>query len=109
MTGPRVDREAGAINLAGHILPVSATMVGVSMTVISVVQIIPKNQVSSWVDGMLALDNLMFLASAVLSYFSIRHMAASARMERWADSIFLLALLVMVCAGFVFAFDLFIK
>ncbi len=58
--------------VARHILPVSATMVGVCMTVISVVQLIPKSRVSSLVDATLALDNLLFLVSAGLSYYSIR-------------------------------------
>jgi hypothetical protein len=95
-------------SLAGHILPVSATMVGVCMTVISVVQIIPKNLVSPWVDALLALDNLMFLVSAVLSYVSLRRNDFDGRLERRADVIFLIALLVMVFAGFMLAFELFI-
>ena len=93
--------------VARHILPVSATMVGVCMTVISVVQLIPKSRVSSLVDATLALDNLLFLMSAGLSYYSIRHPDKLDRLERWADGIFMTALLVMVCASFMMAFDLF--
>lgn len=105
----RMDREEDSTNLAGHILPVSATMVGVCMTVISVVQIIPKNAVSSWVDGLLAVDNLLFLASSALSYVAIRRPQVALRMERRADTFFMIALLVMVCAGFMVSFDLFIE
>ncbi len=94
-------------DVARHILPVSATMVGVCMTVISVVQLIPKSRVSSLVDATLALDNLLFLMSAGLSYYAIRHPGKINRMERWADGIFMAALLVMVCASFMMAFDLF--
>jgi hypothetical protein len=96
-------------SLAGHILPVSATMVGVCMTVITVVQIIPKNTISSWVDGLLAVDNLLFLASAAFSYYSIRHPGLVDRFERRADAMFMLALLLMVFAGFMVAFDLFVE
>jgi hypothetical protein len=79
------------------------------MTVISVVQIIPKNSTSPYVDGLLAVDNMLFLASAALSYHSIRHPAAIDRFERRADVIFMVALSLMVCAGFMVAFDLFIE
>ncbi len=97
------------MSLASHILPVSATMVGVCMTVISLVQIIPKTNVSSWVDALLAMDNMLFLSSAVFSYYSIRHPGTAERTERRADFIFMFALLLMVFAGFMVAFDLFIK
>jgi hypothetical protein len=104
-----MDRERDSANLAGHILPVSATMVGVCMTVISLVQIIPKNAVSNWVDGLLAVDNLLFLVSASMSYVAIRRPEVSLQMEQRADTFFMVALLVMVCAGFMVAFDLFIE
>lgn len=67
-----------------------------------------KNAVSAWVDGLLAMDNLLFLASAVLSYVSIRRPNIALRMERMADNFFMIALLIMVCVGFMVAFDLFI-
>ena len=82
-------------------------MVGVCMTVISVVQLIPKNRVSSLVDAILALDNLMFLTSTAFSYYAIRHPAKADRFERLADGIFMVALFLMVCASFMMAFDLF--
>lgn len=104
-----MDRERGNANLAGHILPVSSTMVGVCMTVISLVQIIPKNAVSNWVDGLLAMDNLLFLVSAALSYIAIRRPEVALRMEQQADTFFMFALLIMVCTGFMLAFDLFIE
>jgi hypothetical protein len=71
-----------SVSLAGHILPVSATMVGVCMTVISLVQIIPKSDVSSWVDALLAVDNMLFLSSALISYYAIRHPGIPASRHR---------------------------
>ncbi len=94
--------------LADHILPSSATMIGVCMTVISVAHLIPKHSISRHVNEMLALDSLFFLGSALLSYFSIRHPHKAARYERRADTIFLIALSLMVVVGFVVAFELFI-
>ncbi len=92
--------------LADHILPSSATMIGVCMTVISVAQLIPKHSISRHVKELLAFDSLLFLASSMLSYFSIRHPGSGIKNERLADIIFLLGLAVMVVVGFVIAFEL---
>ena len=92
--------------LADHILPSSATMVGVCMTVISVAHLIPKHSISRHVNEMLAFDSLLFLTSSVLSYFSIRRPRAGMPNERLADIIFLLGLAIMVIVGFVIAFEL---
>ena len=92
--------------LADHILPSSATMIGVCMTVISLAHLIPKHSISRHVNDLLALDSLFFLSSAMLSYFSIRRPMLAEKFERLADAIFLLGLAVMVVVGFVVAFEL---
>jgi hypothetical protein len=94
--------------LADHILPSSATMIGVCMTVISVSQLIPKENISKHVDEMLAFDGLLFLASAMLSYFSIRNPHYADTLERRADLVFLAAITLMVVIGFVVSFELLI-
>ena len=94
--------------LADHILPSSATMIGVCMTVISLSQLIPKQNISKHVDEMLAFDSLLFLASAMLSYFSIRNPERADRFERRADVFFLVAITLMVVVGFVVSFELLI-
>jgi hypothetical protein len=94
--------------LADHILPSSATMIGVCMTVISVSQLIPKHSISRHVDELLAFDSLLFLASAMLSYFSIRHPGRAEKLEQLADIIFLVAIALMVIIGFVVSFELMI-
>ena len=83
-------------------------MVGVCMTVISVSQLIPQHNVSKHVDTILACDSLLFLISAILSYFSIRHTDVAEHYERAADTIFLIALAVMVIVGFIVSFELII-
>ena len=60
-------------NLSNHILYVSATMVGICMTMLSIIQLIPKGIVSRWVDDALSLDSMLFLASTMLSYWAFRH------------------------------------
>jgi hypothetical protein len=94
--------------LADHILPSSATMIGVCMTVISLAHLIPKHSISRHVNDLLALDSLLFLSSAMLSYFSIRRPLLAEKYERLADGIFLIGLAVMVVVGFVVAFELMI-
>jgi len=94
-------------SLSNHILPVSATMVGVCMTVVSVIQLIPANAVAPWADRLLAADSLFFLASTVLSYWGLRHPKAGSVAEHYADRLFLFALAVMVLVSFVIAFELF--
>jgi hypothetical protein len=94
-------------NISNHILPVAATMVGVCMTVVSLIQLIPRNSVSPWADGLLAIDSLIFLISAMLSYWSLRHQRSSSLVERYADWLFMLALMVMVSVSFLVAFELF--
>ena len=93
--------------LSSHILPVSATMVGVCMTVISVIQLAPKNSISSWADEILAIDSLTFLASTMLSYWSVRHKNDMLKIERYADRFFIVGMLMMVSVSFLVAFELF--
>lgn len=109
--GPPVNLEnhhGKKSKLADHILQSSATMIGVCMTVISVSQLIPKHSVSRHVDELLAVDGLLFLISALLSYFSFRHPDRAYRFERNADLIFLIAISLMVLLGFIVAFELLI-
>ncbi len=94
--------------LSDHILPSSATMIGVCMTVISLAHLIPKHSISRHVNDLLALDSLLFLSSATLSYFSIRRPMLAGKYERVADLIFLFGLAIMVVVGFVIAFELMI-
>ena len=94
--------------LADHILQSSATMIGVCMTVISVSQLIPKHNVSRHVDELLAFDSLLFLVSALFSYFSFRNPERAFRLERLADTIFLFSIALMVLVGFIVAFELLI-
>ncbi|MDD5057782.1 MAG: hypothetical protein PHQ60_07910 [Sideroxydans sp.] len=94
--------------LADHILPSSATMIGVCMTVISLAHLIPKPNISRHVNEMLSVDSLLFLSSAMLSYFALRHRKQAEKFERIADVIFLVAISLMVIVGFVVSFELFI-
>lgn len=100
--------ERKETGLSNHILPVSSTMVGVCVTVITVIQITPNRSFASWADELMAVDSLLFLCSTFLSYWSIRHTDYRAMLERYADRIFLLGLAVMVFASFLVSFELFV-
>jgi hypothetical protein len=83
-------------NLSGHILPTSGAMLGVCMTVISIVKLTQINRgLAYWVDDLLAVDALIFLASSIFSYLSIRSHSKKIYFEDIADKVFMLALIVM--------------
>jgi hypothetical protein len=88
-----------------HILPTSATMLGVCITVLSIGKLAPHGSLHWMFDKLLALTSLVFLTSAALSFASIRSHAKSAQREAAAESIFLagLALLGVVTLVIVFA------
>jgi hypothetical protein len=94
--------------ISNHILPTASNMVGVCMMVISVLQLLPKNSVLSWGDKLLAIDSLIFLASAMFSYRSLRINGGSESMEKYADWLFLAGLSIMALAGILVSFELFL-
>ena len=89
--------------ISKHILPTSATMVGVCMTVISILKISAGSS-NTWADEILAIDSLFFIVSAILSYISIRNQADESQYEDWADRIFIFGLVVMTLACFIVVF-----
>ena len=86
-------------DLSHHILPTSAQLVGVCMTVISVVKLLHLNHGSSELDSLLVLDTLYFLISAMLSYLSMRN-AQRANFEKYGDLFFMFGLMVRHVAWF---------
>jgi hypothetical protein len=89
-----------------HILPTSATMLGVCVTVLSIGKLAPVGTLHWMFDKLLGLGSLAFLVSAVLSFVSIRARTQWARLEALAELIFLagLVLLGVVTLVIVFAF-----
>jgi hypothetical protein len=91
-----------------HIFTVSSAMVGVCLTVIGLVRVvITLGKADSVADDLLAGDALLFLVSCFLSYAALRSRGARRmhRLERVADGVFILAMLVMVavCAFLTYA------
>ncbi|MBK6485827.1 MAG: hypothetical protein IPF98_02935 [Gemmatimonadetes bacterium] len=105
-TAPPSVRER---ELSGHIFTVSAGLVGVCITVIGLFALLPRpNSVRSIADDLIALDALMFLIACTSAYFALRSSKASAwrRMERLADSVFIVGLIGMVSIGILIAYEL---
>jgi hypothetical protein len=92
-------------DLSRHILPTSAQLVGVCITVISLVKILHIGQIGSLLDKFLAIDALFFTVSAALSYASMRR-AESASLEKYADYFFMLGLLELGACAVLLSFEI---
>jgi hypothetical protein len=91
-----------------HIFTVSAAMVGVCLTVIGIIRIvITIRNADTIADDLLAVDAVLFLVSCLASYFALRTRSVRRmhRVERFADLVFIIALVIMVvvCALFTYA------
>lgn len=92
-------------DLSRHILPTSAQLVGVCLTVISLVKVLHIGRVGSLLDRFLAIDALLFTISATLSYASMRK-GESAKLEKYADQFFMLGLLELGGCAILLALEL---
>jgi hypothetical protein len=89
-------------NIDTHILSTAGTMVGICLTVISILKIAQlKNGFITLADEILAFDAWMFLLSATFSYLSIRSRTTSSKLEEIADKLFISALIIMCLAIFI--------
>jgi hypothetical protein len=93
-------------DLSTHILPNSATMVGVCIMVISIVKSADQGIANYLIDKALAVDSVLFMVSALLSFSSIRSGRYTALLERWAEIIFLLGLISMTLITVIFSFEI---
>lgn len=112
---PRIPRRASQAliaelldrqGLSTHILPTSATMVGVCMTVLSIGRIGSGANWHMLVDKFLAVDALIFLASALLSFGSMRSRRRDISYEQWAETVFLCGLGLLALVAIVLAFTI---
>lgn len=81
------------------------------MTVISIVKLIGLHKGQHRIAELLAIDSLIFMTSALLSYSSMRnetaHYKLAEMMEKVADLAFMLGLLTMTVVGFMLAYEIF--
>jgi hypothetical protein len=84
-----------------HIFMVSAAMVGVCLTVIGLLRVVITIQkADTFADDLLAGNAVLFLASCLSSYWALRTRSKRRmhRVERFADSIFILSMIIMAVA-----------
>jgi hypothetical protein len=94
-----------------HIFTVSSAMVGVCLTVIGLIRVvITFGKADTVADDLLAADAFLFLLSCLISYSALRTRSKRRMhlMERIADGIFILAMILMVviCGFITFAIAL---
>ena len=88
-------------SLSQHILPSSATMVGVCITALSILKLVRPTGLGIWVNHLLAVSSLVFLTSGMLSYAAMRA-AQNVRLEHYADVAFIAGLLLLsLCTVFI--------
>lgn len=93
------ERKQKSPTLSNHILPVSATMIGVCVTVITLFKVTQLHR-RTYVDELMGFDTLFFSVSCLLSYISIR-IKQQNKLERIADLLFMVGLLIMVVIGLI--------
>jgi hypothetical protein len=91
-----------------HIFTVSSAMVGVCLTVIGLIRVvITLGHHDTLADDLLAADALLFLFACLLSYWALRtrSLRRMHRVERFADAVFILAMILMtvVCGVITYA------
>lgn len=95
---PAEERRTLEADLCLHIFTASAALVGVCLTVIGLIRVvISTTNISTFADDMLAGDATLFMLACLLSYWALRarSMHRMHRLERAADAIFLVGLLLM--------------
>jgi len=88
-------------DIAAHIFTTSSVMVGLCLTIISVMRSLPKTgEIKTMVDDLIAVGALVFLVACFLSYAVLRsrHLRRMHRVESLADGVFLLGLTILAVA-----------
>ncbi len=97
------------IDLTLHVFSISATLVGVCLTVIGIFIMSKRlSHVKSYGEEMLAFDAQFFLASCILSYWSLRMRRKFRRysIERLAEELFFVGLIFMAFICFFIIYEI---
>ena len=100
----RVANQPPRAGLSAHILPTSATMIGVCMTVLSIGHLGAGSEWHMLIDKVLAVDALVFLVSALLSFISMRSSRSGLSYESRAELVFIAGLGVLALGAVALAF-----
>ena len=108
-SSPEPPKQARRDDICKHIFTASATLVGVCLTVIGLLNVVRGlGGVRGYADALLSLDALGFLSSCVIAYIALRTESRARRraIERYADGAFLLSLGIMTVVCVLIAFEL---
>lgn len=94
------DRE----NIAKHILPVSANLLGISFLLLSFIKLADL-RAKTVIDEILGLVMIFFLASSIFSYASMRSRRRSDMYEKVADIIFFAGLISLTLISMMIVFE----
>jgi hypothetical protein len=86
------NRKAIDEDLSVHIFTVSATMVGVCLTVVGLIRVvITLRRAETMIDELVSLDAMLFVASGLLAYWALRSRKRGRlhRIEAIAERVFL--------------------
>jgi hypothetical protein len=86
-----------------HIFPAASTLVGVCMTVVSIVKVFHGKRV--FVTGLVSVASVVFLVSTFCSYAALRHDKPT-RVDAVAEYLFLTGLVLITIAGFMLAVEI---
>lgn len=88
---------------SAHIFPAASTLVGVCMTVVSIVKAFHGKRFA--VAAIVSIASVLFLVSTFCAYVAIRHERPS-RIDAVAEYLFLAGLVLITVAGFLLAVEL---
>jgi hypothetical protein len=95
-----------AENKSPHILNTSATLLGLCFVVLTSIKV-SKMQDSTLIDETTALAIILFMASSILSFLSMRkEKGVNDRLEKIADMIFLSGLLILFLTTMMVTFNI---
>jgi hypothetical protein len=115
MAGPstrnETERESLDEDLSVHIFTVSATMVGVCLTAVSLIRVvITLRHLETLADDLVSLDAMLFVVSGLLSFWALRSRKRGRlhHIESIAEKVFLAAMILMgaACLALVYGIEL---
>lgn len=100
-------KEQRAYELTLHIFSISAGLVGVCLTAIGLIRVVvSQTRVTTVADDILAADAVIFMLCCFLSFWSFKtpHAAYKSRLRAIIDTLFMIALAMMVAVCAIFAY-----
>jgi hypothetical protein len=91
-------------DIAHHILPTASNLLGLCFVLLSFIKL-SKISTETLIDESLGIGIILFLASCILSYMSIRSRLKSEKYEKIADIIFLIGLGCLALTAMVIIFE----